>query len=120
MSPAEATAFVERAVAAGILRPSAGDGLELSFDPDLAPAALGFRPDPRAVAANAPAGRPDVFLDHLALLQRATGLDRKACMDRVAARQAEAGGMLSATAAVLWLCAEAKVDVRHAAGQVKP
>lgn len=110
MSPAQARAFVERALASGVLR-AAGDAAELAFDPRGHEAPRGFRPDP-----NAGAGPPeDPFVAWLGQVAAKTGRDRAAVLADVAARQQAMGGMLTAWAALLWAAADAGLDVRSAA-----
>lgn len=111
MTPAHARAFVERAAAAGVL--AGRDGvLQLAGEAQLVEIPLGFRPNPEAVAATAEA---DPFA---ALLQRVaahTGSTVPAVLSLVSERQARMGGLLTAWAALLWLAAEAGLDVRQAA-----
>ncbi|MEA3191235.1 MAG: hypothetical protein QOD77_1817 [Thermoplasmata archaeon] len=110
MAPAQARAFVERAMAAGVLR-LAGDDAELAFDPRAVEAPRGFRPNPDTGAAPP----EDPFVAWLGRVGAATGKDRAAVLADVAARQQAMGGMLTAWAALLWAAADAGLDVRSAA-----
>lgn len=109
MSPAEARAFVSRAVAAKLLVPDAGE-LRLAFAPGDVEVPAGFRPGAQAAAAPA-----DPFLAHLDQLAKSLRVPRERLLASVAQRQAQMGGLLSAEAALLWHAAEAGLDVQAAA-----
>lgn len=111
MSPGQATAYVDRAAAAGLLR-SQGEALELAFDPANVEVPRGFRPDP--LEAPAPAA-PDPFVDWLDKVAAATRRSRADVLADVEERQRRMGGMLTAETALLWSAAEAGLDVREAA-----
>jgi hypothetical protein len=115
MSPAQATAFVARAVEAGVLWRE-GDRLRLAVDPASVDVPLGFRPRPDAQ----PEGRADAFGAWVTTLSAKRGQPPNQILEEVAARQAALGGHLTALAAVLWLAAEAGLDVRAEAARFRP
>jgi hypothetical protein len=115
MPPGAARAFVERAQHAGLLAEAEGGlRLTLATEPEWP---RGFRPDPEAVPEGqaVPASSADPFLDWVGRVAARAGLPREAVLAQVAERQARMGGLMSAWAAVLWLAAEAGLDVRAAA-----
>jgi len=113
MTPAQARAFVTRAEAAGLLATAEGPA-RLTFDATRIEAPLGFRPDPEA-KADAPAAPADPFAQWLPQVANRMGTTPAAVLQLVAERQGRMGGLLTAWAALLWLGAEAGLDVRAAA-----
>lgn len=122
MNPGLARAFVQRAVAAGLLTPE-GDGLRFVLDPAAIEVPRSFRPDPEAMGApaapSAAAPEPDVFLGWVARLAAHHGATREHILGRVAAVQERMGGLLTAEAAVLMLARDAGLDVAKAARQAE-
>lgn len=118
MAPAQARQMVERATAAGLLV-AEGDALRLALDPAAVQVPPLFRPRPDAapepVAAAPP---PDSFVVWLDAYARHAGCDRAEALRRVAERQAAAHGLLTADVALLWVAAEAGLDVRSAAAKL--
>jgi hypothetical protein len=115
MPPAAARGLVDAAQGAGLLEPD-GESLRLTIDPASVPIPPLFRPRPDARPdARVAAPPPDGFLAWLLAYERQAGCDRAEALRRVALRQAEAQGLLTADAALLWLGAEAGLDVRAAA-----
>ncbi|HEX2066479.1 MAG TPA: DUF2240 family protein [Candidatus Thermoplasmatota archaeon] len=118
MPPAQARRLVERAHAAGLLVPD-GDGLRLALDPATVPIPPLFRPRPDAAPEPAAApSPPDGFVAWLDAYTRQAGCDRAEALRRVAARQQAVQGLLTADAALLWIAAEAGLDVRRAAARL--
>ncbi|HUR62789.1 MAG TPA: DUF2240 family protein [Candidatus Thermoplasmatota archaeon] len=116
MSPASAHAFLDRAVAAGLLADADEGLLRLTVDPATVPVPSLFRPRPDAQPDALPGpAPPDGFVAWLDSYTRHTGCDRAEALRRVAQRQAELHGLLTADAALLWVAAEAGLDVRPAA-----
>ena len=121
MNPGQARAFVDRAVAAGLLAPE-GDALRLVIDPAKVEVPRGFRPKPDAAATRppqAPPPEPDPFLGWVAKLAAHQQATREHVLGRVAAVQERMGGLLSAEAAVLWLAREAGFDVAAEAAKAE-
>ncbi len=125
MNPGQARAFVERARKAGLLEPD-GEALRLRVDPAEVEVPRGFKPDPEAMpeavtpAPGGPSGpnaasAPDLFTAWLLRVAEATGRTREHVLGEVAARQERLGGLLAADAALLWIAADAGLDVREAA-----
>lgn len=118
MNPGQARAFVQRAVAAGLLAED-GEALRFVLDPQAVEVPRGFRPDPQALPAAAPASakppEPDLFLGWVARLAAHQGATREQVLGRVAAVQERMGGLVNAEAAVLLLAREAGLDVAKAA-----
>ncbi len=114
MPPGQAASFVARAVAAGTLWPD-GDALRLAFDPATVEVPFGFRP--RAEAQ--PESGQDPFAGWVQRLATHLGVATPQVMEQVAARQAALGGLLTALAALLWLAAEAGLDVRSDAARFR-
>jgi hypothetical protein len=118
MAPAQARQLVERALAAGLLATD-GDDLRLTVDPASVAIPQLFRPRPGAqpetIASPAP---PDSFVAWLDAYARHAGCDRAEALRRVAARQEALHGLLTGEAALLWIAAEAGLDVRSAAGRL--
>ncbi len=114
MAPGEARTFVTRATAAGVLRVD-GEALRLAFPADSVDAPRGFRPA-AAAPAEAPTAAADPFATWLDKVAQRTNAGRPAVLAAVAERQARMGGLLTAWAALLWLAAEAGLDVGEAAG----
>lgn len=113
MNPGQARAFVQRAVAAGLLT-TQGDDLRLVLDPQAVQVPRGFRPNPEALASARPdaaQAEPDLFLGWVARLAAHHGVTREHILGRVAAVQERMGGLLTAEAAVLCLGREAGLDV---------
>jgi hypothetical protein len=120
MAPAQARQLVERAQAAGLLAPD-GDALRLTLDPAAVPIPPLFRPRPDAEPeAGAPAAPADSFVTWLDAYSRHAGCDRAEALRRVARRQEEVHGLLTADAALLWVASEAGLDVRSAAAKLIP
>jgi hypothetical protein len=118
MAPAQARRMVELAQAAGLLAPD-GDALRFTLDPASVQVPTLFRPRPDAEPeAAAPAGPPASFVVWLDAYVRQAGCDRAEALRRVAQRQEEAHGLLTADVALLWLAAEAGLDVRTAAARL--
>lgn len=111
MPPPRARELVQRAQEAGLLEPAEG-GLRLRVDPALVDVPPGFRPDPGAQPSPQAA---DPFPEWVQRLAQARSLPRERVLEEVAARQEALAGLLDAQAAVLWLAAEAGLDVREAA-----
>lgn len=118
MNPGQARAFVQRAVASGLLA-AEGDSLRLVIDPATVTVPRGFRPDPSALPApatpSAAAPEPDLFLGWVARLAAHNALTREQVLGKVAAVQERMGGLLTAEAAVLILAREAGLEVSIAA-----
>ncbi len=118
MNPGQARAFVQRAVAAGLLAQE-GEHLRFVLDAHAIEVPRGFRPDPEALPAPAaPAAappEPDLFLGWVARLAAHHGQAREQVLGRVAAVQERMGGLLTAEAAVLLLARDAGMDVAAAA-----
>lgn len=118
MNPGQARAFVQRAVAAGLLV-AEGEALRLVIDPATVNVPRGFRPDPAALPApaapSAAPPEPDLFLGWVARLASHNAQTREQVLGRVAAVQERLGGLLTAEAAVLLLAREAGLDVTVAA-----
>lgn len=117
MNPGQARAFIDRAVACGILAQDPA-GMRLVIDPASVQVPRGFRPKPEATASRPPEAapvEPDPFLAWVARLAAHQGGTREQVLGRVAAVQERMGGLLGAEAAVLWLAREAGLDVRQAA-----
>lgn len=118
MNPGQARAFVQRAIAAGLLAEE-GDALRLVLDPQSIQVPRGFKPDPQALPPAAPpaakAPEPDLFLGWVARLAAHHGSTREHVLGRVAALQERMGGLVTAEAAVLLLAREAGLDVAKAA-----
>lgn len=118
MAPGQARQFVERAQAAGLLAPD-GEALRLTFDPASVRVPPLFRPRPDAAPeAAVAAAPPDSFVAWLDAYGRHAGCDRAEALRRVAQRQEEAKGLLTADVALLWIAAEAGLDVRGAAARI--
>lgn len=118
MSPAQATPFLERAVAAGLLAEEDGQ-LRLTVDPTMVAVPPLFRPRPDAQPERregAPAA--DGFVTWLDTYTRHAGCDRAEALRRVASRQEQMHGLLTAEVALLWIAKEAGLDVRAAAGRL--
>jgi hypothetical protein len=116
MDPAAARAFVARAQDSGLLAEEEGE-LAIRIDPEAVEVPRGFRPDPAARPAPAEA---EGFLAWVDRVAQATAGSREAVLQRVAARQQEMAGMLTADAAILWLAREAGLDVQAAARRLIP
>lgn len=117
MNPGQARAFVQRAIASGLLAPD-GDLMRFVLDPASVQVPRGFKPDPLAIAPAAPSAappEPDLFLGWVARLAAHHGAPREHILGRVAAVQERMGGMLTAEAAALWLARDAGMDVAEAA-----
>ncbi|MEK6975703.1 MAG: DUF2240 family protein [Candidatus Thermoplasmatota archaeon] len=117
MNPGQARAFVQRAIASGLLAPD-GDLMRFVLDPAGVQVPRGFKPDPLAIvaaSASAPAPEPDLFLGWVARLAAHHAVPREHILGRVAAVQERMGGMLTAEAAALWLARDAGMDVAEAA-----
>jgi hypothetical protein len=118
MSPAQARQMVERAQDAGLLALD-GDTLRLQLDPASVAVPTLFRPRPDArPEAAAPQAAPDSFAAWLDAYARHAGCDRAEALRRVAQRQEAVQGLLTADAALLWVAAEAGLDVRGAAARL--
>lgn len=115
MSPSQAAAFVARAKEAGTLWDEEGR-LRLTVEPAAFPAPLGFKPDPEA----RPEGRGDPFAGWVQQVATKRGVELPQVMRDVALRQEALGGHLTALAAILWLAAEAGLDVRREAAAFRP
>ncbi|MCA1819087.1 MAG: DUF2240 family protein [Halobacteriales archaeon] len=124
MSPAQARRLVLRCSDAGLLRQQEGDTemLEFALDPAKVVVPPFFRPHPEAVpdpllhSASPPA--EEGFLAWLEAYTRHAGCERAEALHRISKRQAEAHGLLTADAALLWVAAEAGLDVRTAAARL--
>lgn len=117
MNPGQARAFVQRAIASGLLTPD-GELMRFVLDPATVQVPRGFKPDPAAIAPAAPTApvpEPDLFLGWVARLSAHHGAPREHILGRVAAVQERMGGMLTAEAAALWLARDAGLDVAQAA-----
>jgi hypothetical protein len=118
MNPGQARAFVQRAIASGLLTPD-GELMRFVLDPAAVTVPRGFKPDPGALPApTAPSAappEPDLFLGWVAKLAAHHGAPREHILGRVAAVQERMGGMLTAEAAALWLARDAGMDVAAAA-----
>lgn len=118
MSPAQARQLVERARSVGLLVPD-GDALRLAPDPASVAVPPLFRPRPDAAPeALSPPPPPDGFAQWLGAYCRHAGCDRPEALRRVADRQGQLHGLLTADAALLWIAAEAGLDVRAAAARL--
>jgi hypothetical protein len=122
MGPDQARSFVERAEAAGLLA-AEGDLLRLGIDPATVAVPPRFRPRPDAapeggVGPSPSAGGRDGFASWLDRYAEVAGCDRTEALRRVAQRQGQVGGMLTADAALLWLSSEAGINVRAAAARL--
>lgn len=116
MAPGQARAFVERAQAAGVLVVE-GEALRIAPSAAEVQAPLGFRPkvDAEATPRAAAPGPDDPFaqwLDRVAVHQKVT---RPQVLQQVSERQQRMSGLLTAWAALLWIAADAGLDVREAA-----
>ncbi len=121
MNPGQARAFIDRAIAAGLLTEDPA-GMRLVIDPATVEVARGFRPKADAIASRAPQAppsEPDPFLAMVARLAAHHGQTREQVLGRVAAVQARMGGLLGAEAAAIWLAREAGLDVAQAARQAE-
>lgn len=116
MPPAKATAFVARALAAGLLdeEPGPAPVLRLRPDPALVDVPAGFRPDPDATPAPV---RDDPFVAWLGRLAAGRPEGTTEALAEVERRQARLDGLLDALPAILWAAAERGLDVRDAARQ---
>lgn len=118
MNPGQARAFVQRAIASGLLAPD-GELMRFVLDPAGVQVPRGFKPNadalPAPAAPSAPQPEPDLFLGWVARLAAHHGAPREHILGRVAAVQERMGGMLTAEAAALWLAREAGMDVAEAA-----
>ena len=118
MNPGQARAFVQRAVAGGLLAPE-GEHLRFVLDAQAIQVPRGFRPDPEALPAPAAPSsappEPDLFLGWVARLAAHHAQTREQVLGRVAAVQERMGGLLTAEAAVLMLARDAGMDVSAAA-----
>jgi hypothetical protein len=118
MPPAQARQLVERAQIAGLLVAD-GEALHLQIDPASIAVPPLFRPRPDAQPEPAaPAPTPDSFAVWLDAYARHAGCDRAEALRRVAQRQQEVHGLLTADAALLWVASEAGLDVRGAAARL--
>lgn len=112
LKPAEARAYIEACRDAGLLIPD-GDAYRPSFDVAQVEVPRRFRLHPGAERPKATGGDPfTAWVDRVAA---AKGIDAKAVLQQVAAKQEAHGGLMEAEAALLLLAAEAGVDVRAAA-----
>jgi len=118
MAPAQARALVAAAQETGLLEAD-GEALRLAVDPATIQVPTLFRPRPDArPEPRAAAPPPDGFVAWLGTYERHAGCDRAEALRRVAHRQEELHGLLTGEAALLWLAAEAGLDVRSAAARL--
>ena len=118
MNPGQARAFVQRAIASGLLTQD-GELMRFVLDPASVQVPRGFKPDPSALpspaAPSAAPPEPDLFLGWVARLAAHHDVPREHILGRVAAVQERMGGLLTAETAALWLARDAGMDVAEPA-----